>query len=89
MRRFLICLVPAAVILAGCLSARALVTLPVSSKRTSKQVVGTSLHFTDVAAIAGLDYRWGNGGKHPLNLAELMGSGAADFDYDMGEVVSE
>jgi hypothetical protein len=38
--------------------------------------------FRDVAVEAGLDFRWGNGDKHPLNILEIMGAGAGFLDFD-------
>lgn len=43
---------------------------------------GSGVRFVDTAAQMGLDYRWGNGGKHPLNILEIMGAGAGFLDYD-------
>src|ERR1051326_5693856 len=38
--------------------------------------------FRDVAAEAGLNFRWGHGGKSPLTIIETMGHGCAFLDYD-------
>jgi hypothetical protein len=36
----------------------------------------------DVAEQLGLQFEWGNAGKHPLNILEIMGAGAAFLDYN-------
>jgi hypothetical protein len=38
--------------------------------------------FRDVAAEAGLTFRWGYGGKSPLNIVETAAGGAGFIDYD-------
>jgi enediyne biosynthesis protein E4 len=38
--------------------------------------------FRDVAKEAGLDFRWGHGGKAPLTILETIGHGCAFLDYD-------
>src|SRR5438874_6026665 len=38
--------------------------------------------FREVAKSAGLDFRWGHGGKTPLNIIETIGHGSAFLDYD-------
>ena len=38
--------------------------------------------FRDVAADAGITFRWGHDGKSPLNIVETIGHGAAFLDYD-------
>lgn len=38
--------------------------------------------FRDVAAEAGLKFRWGHGGKSPLTILETLGHGCAFLDYD-------
>lgn len=38
--------------------------------------------FRDVAADAGITFRWGHGGKSPLNIVETIGHGVAFLDYD-------
>lgn len=38
--------------------------------------------FRDVARESGLDFRWGHGGKTPLNILETLGHGCAFLDYD-------
>jgi hypothetical protein len=40
------------------------------------------VHFREVAASAGLDYRWTIPGKHPLNILQTIGNGCAFLDYD-------
>src|SRR5690348_6635110 len=38
--------------------------------------------FRDVAREAGLDFRWGHGGKTPLTIIETLGHGSAFLDFD-------
>ncbi len=38
--------------------------------------------FRDVAQEAGLNFRWGHGGKSPLTIIETLGHGTAFLDYD-------
>src|SRR6185369_10634788 len=38
--------------------------------------------FREVAAEAGLNFRWGHGGKSPLTIIETLGHGTAFLDYD-------
>ncbi len=38
--------------------------------------------FTDVAAAAGLNYRWVIAGPRPLNILQTIGNGCAFLDYD-------
>lgn len=38
--------------------------------------------FRDVASDAGLDFRWGHGGRSPLVITETLGHGSAFVDYD-------
>jgi enediyne biosynthesis protein E4 len=38
--------------------------------------------FRDVAREAGLDFRWGHGGRSPLHILETLGHGCAFLDYD-------
>lgn len=38
--------------------------------------------FRDVAAQAGIDYRWSIAGKRPLNILQTIGNGCAFLDYD-------
>src|SRR5262249_49907666 len=38
--------------------------------------------FRDRAAEAGLTFRWGHGGRSPLNIKETAGGGCAFLDYD-------
>jgi hypothetical protein len=42
----------------------------------------TAYRFTDVAAQAGLHYRWSIEGKRPLNILQTIGNGCAFLDYD-------
>ncbi len=39
-------------------------------------------HFVDVAAAAGLNYRWEIAGKRPLNILQTIGNGCAFLDYN-------
>ncbi len=38
--------------------------------------------FRDIAAEAGLDFRWGHGGKSPLTIIETLGHGCAFLDFN-------
>src|SRR5262245_21959942 len=38
--------------------------------------------FRDVAQEAGLNFRWGHGGKTPLTIIETLGHGSAFLDFD-------
>lgn len=38
--------------------------------------------FRDVAREAGLEFRWGHGGRSPLTILETLGHGCAFLDYD-------
>jgi hypothetical protein len=38
--------------------------------------------FVDIAALAGLNYRWQIAGKRPLNILQTIGNGCAFLDYD-------
>jgi hypothetical protein len=38
--------------------------------------------FRDIAREAGLNFRWGHGGKTPLTILETLGHGCAFLDYD-------
>lgn len=38
--------------------------------------------FRNVAAESGLDFRWGHGGKAPLDILETLGHGCAFLDFD-------
>ena len=38
--------------------------------------------FRDVASEAGLNFRWGHGGRSPLTIIETLGHGTAFLDYD-------
>src|SRR5205085_7441908 len=63
-------------LLAGC-------RLPATPPSGPAAAAGSAVQFVDTAARMGLDYRWGNGGKHPLNILEIMGAGAGFLDYDV------
>ena len=41
-----------------------------------------SVRFTEVAASAGISYRWEIAGKRPLNILQTIGNGCAFLDYD-------
>jgi hypothetical protein len=43
---------------------------------------GTAPLFVDVAASAGLNYRWSIPGKRPLTILQTIGNGCAFLDYD-------
>src|SRR3954452_327457 len=43
---------------------------------------GSEIRFRDVAAQAGLAYRWGHHGKSPLTILDSLGHGCAFLDYD-------
>src|SRR5690242_10841135 len=38
--------------------------------------------FREMAQQAGLDFRWGHGGKSPLTIIQTLGHGSAFLDYD-------
>src|SRR6185503_7927071 len=38
--------------------------------------------FGDIALEAGLQFRWGHGGKTPLTILETLGHGCAFLDFD-------
>jgi hypothetical protein len=38
--------------------------------------------FQDVARASGIDFRWGHGGRSPLNILETLGHGCAFLDYN-------
>src|SRR5437899_6005693 len=38
--------------------------------------------FRNVASEAGLAFKWGHGGRSPLNIVETLGHGCAFLDYD-------
>ncbi len=40
------------------------------------------VHFSDVAASAGLNYQWTIAGKRPLNILQTIGNGCAFLDYN-------
>lgn len=40
------------------------------------------IHFTDVAAQSGINYRWTVTGKRPLNILQTIGNGCAFFDFN-------
>jgi hypothetical protein len=67
-----------AVVVPGCLPARP--TGTPTSGRSGEQPAGG--WFREVAADSGLDFRWGHGGRSPLNIIETLGHGCAFFDYD-------
>jgi hypothetical protein len=43
---------------------------------------GSAPRFVDVAAAAGIDYRWELAPKRPLNILQTIGNGCAFLDYD-------
>ncbi len=65
-------------LLAGCRAAQA----PSAVRTTPASASAVPGLFRDVAQEAGLDYRWGHGGKSPLNILETLGHGCAFLDYD-------
>jgi hypothetical protein len=61
---------------------------PTSTGPTAPHVSGSAAAapasglFRDVAHEAGVDFRWGHGGKSPLTIIETLGHGTAFLDYD-------
>ena len=75
------CLVGLCLVLAGCRGGggRTPVTAPGVAAPDAPAAAGV---FRDVAREAGIDFRWGHGGKSPLTILETLGHGAAFLDYD-------
>jgi hypothetical protein len=63
--------------LAGCQAAR-----PTAMEARAAGGSATAPLFTDVARPAGLDFRYGYGGRSPLDLLEISGGGAGLLDAD-------
>ncbi len=55
---------------------------PVSLAAVSIPASQATIRFEDVAASAGLNYRWSIPGKRPLNILQTIGNGCAFLDYD-------
>jgi enediyne biosynthesis protein E4 len=53
-----------------------------SSGGSSASPGTTAIRFREVAAEAGLTYRWTAPGKRPLNILQTIGNGCAFLDYD-------
>src|SRR5438270_13558868 len=86
-------LLPAACFLAscavGCSSARTAApsglrspTPPAAHAAGNPSSEEAPASFADVAAAAGLNYRWQIAGKRPLNILQTIGNGCAFLDYD-------
>ncbi|HLH79042.1 MAG TPA: VCBS repeat-containing protein, partial [Chthonomonas sp.] len=55
---------------------------PIPSQKNAFHTSSINPLFRDVAAEAGLDYRWVIPGPRPLNILQTIGNGCAFLDFD-------
>ncbi len=55
---------------------------PVPADNRTHSATAPAGVFRDAAAAAGVDFKWGHGGRSPLNIIETLGHGCAFLDYD-------